>query len=114
MIGSAIILRPHKPIEFRTYTGLLDPNHFSDTLDGLLELVPHFDQWLDAEGKLRECTVFADQEAELKGLEINHYASAIWNYIADLKGIDYRLRRRRMLTGPVAIVFGDEEFMEAL
>lgn len=114
MIGSSIILRPNRPIEFRTYTGPVRDDHFSDTIDGLLEMVPHFDQWIDAEGKLRECVVYADQEAEMKGLEINHYASAIWNYIADLKGIDYRLRRRRQLAGPVVIVFGDEEFMEAL
>jgi hypothetical protein len=114
MIGSSVIIRPSAPLEFRNYTGPVEEDHFSDAIGGLLEIVPHFDQWLDYTGRLRECVAYSNTEGELLGLEVNHYGSAIWNYLADLKGIDYRLRRHRILVGPIAIVFGDMEFMEAL
>ncbi len=114
MIGSSIIIKPHRPIEFRSYTGPVEEGHFNDIIDGLLQPVPHFDSWIDALGELRPCVVYVDEEAQMKGLEVNHVASAYWTYLIHSGRLTPRLDGAHILLGPAVIIFGDPDFLEAL
>lgn len=112
MMGSCIILRPDAPIETRTYAGLVDDDHFSDIIGGLLQQVPLFDHWIDTQGKMRECIMYVDEEARLKQLPINHIATAYWQYL--LANRKMPIGRNQILFGTAIIIFGDEDFMEAV
>lgn len=114
MIGSSIIIKPNRPMEFRSYTGSVEEGHFNDIIDGLLAPIPHFDSWIDASGALRPCVAYADEEAQLKGLDVNHIASAYWTYSILSRRLTPRTDGTHLLLGPVVIVFGDADFMEAL
>ncbi len=82
----------------------LDWLQHPQAINGYIEIVPYFNIWVDdVSGKGKECVVFCDEEGKLKGLPVNAKATAYWAARGDDK-----------LVGPIAIVFGDAEFMEAL
>ena len=76
---------------------------------GFLEPVPFFDTVM-IKGEVRRCVAFCDEDGKLKNLDFNPGATLLW------KSAQVRSRRgvNDVLVGPVAIVFGDDELLEAL
>lgn len=79
---------------------------------GYLEVVPYFKS-IEHEGKLHPCVAFCDEDGKRKSwLDYNAAANEHWR----------RAMRRAagcspdpdFLVGPIAVVFGDDEFMGAL
>lgn len=67
---------------------------------GYIEVVPGF---LTYNGEL--CIAYCDEEGSLKNKARNERASALWRE---------QTKRTGSLRGDVAILYGDDEFMEAL
>jgi len=77
---------------------------------GHLEVVPYLDT-VGIKGIVHKCIAFCDEEGKIKGLSFNRVANELWHLA--------QLARKRVvisdrLVGPVAIVYGDKEFMEEL
>jgi len=78
---------------------------------GYLEVVPGWDRITHA-GDRHRCIAFCDEDGKHKQLPMNMMATMLWDKcMRQACGIgcapDY-------LTGQIAVVYGDEEFMEAL
>jgi hypothetical protein len=75
-------------------------------IGGRMELVPHFDsiRW---NGKSRSCAAFCNEEGKLQQLPINIHATMLW-------WMSCKTKPDNVLAGPVAVIFGDEEFMTNL
>jgi hypothetical protein len=69
---------------------------------GFIELIPAFNAF---EGK--PCVAFCNEEGKLRGLQPNSKATVMWEFINGKSPRD-------CLVGPVVILTGDKEFMEAL
>jgi hypothetical protein len=84
---------------------------------GYLELVPAFSS-IERDGHIVECVALCDEESKLKQMPINHVATTLWHIALKRAGYPGLLRPNGqiadVLAGPVVIVFGDQEFMEAL
>jgi hypothetical protein len=81
-----------------------------EAVGGFIEAVPYFDTYTH-EGELCRCVAFCNEEGKLKELAVNLEAMKSWIPALKAHGID---KIFDVLVGPVAIVFGDEEFMRAL
>src|SRR5262245_12882175 len=78
---------------------------------GWIESVPYFDH-IEWQGKWRRCWAICDEEGKLKGFDINPRATLLWGKVLSAKhGV---LRMNDILVGPVAVLFGDAEFMATL
>jgi len=78
---------------------------------GHLEVVPYFSTIQHGQQRHR-CVAFCDEEGKLDGLSFNKVATQHWDHAMRISqgcnaSPDY-------LVGDIAVVFGDEEFMEAL
>jgi hypothetical protein len=78
---------------------------------GHLEVVPYFDSFRHAGASLR-CVAFCDEDGKGKRLPFNAVATELWDRVLrSTRGTgcapDY-------LVGQIAVVYGDDEFMEAL
>lgn len=69
---------------------------------GLIEVIPWFRQF-----RGKPCVAFCDEEGKLKGLHLNTHADELWKEQLNGKTND-------TLVGPIIIVQGDDDFMEAL
>ena len=78
---------------------------------GWLESVPYFDT-IEFEGAERKCWVLCDEEGKLKDLAYNKRATALWATALMRHGMTGPMGD--VLCGPVVVLFGDDEFMEAL
>lgn len=67
---------------------------------GMLEAIGHFSTFEGA-----PCHAFCDEEGKLKHLAYNNYATQLW--YAQVGRID------DVLVGPVIILSGDQEFLDA-
>jgi hypothetical protein len=85
---------------------------------GYIELVPGFDTIEQKPGEVVKCVAFCDEEGKLNGLPANTYATILWDKALRRHGGPGLLQRDGtavdVLVGPIAIVIGDDEFMEAL
>jgi len=80
---------------------------------GYIEPVPRFTTIWDDDAKLYvECVAFCNEEGKLDELPVNPVATALWNEA--VSGPSWRKPLADVLVGPVAIVFGDAEFMAEL
>lgn len=80
--------------------------------NGMLETVPFFTS-VDHEGKrIENCVAFCDEEGKLKALPYNETATTQWNKA--LKHHGCGVFGWDLLVGPVIVLWGDKEFMEAL
>jgi hypothetical protein len=77
---------------------------------GYLEMVPHFDSF-EFGGEFHPCVAFCDEGGKLAGLPVNERATQLW---AEALARDGAQLRHDFLVGPVLIVIGDEDFMQAL
>ena len=85
---------------------------------GWIELIPQFDSYEVAPGEVVSCVAFCDEEGKLKNLTTNNIATVLWDKAMRRAGGPGLLQRdgtaADYLVGQIAIVFGDDEFMEAL
>jgi hypothetical protein len=84
---------------------------------GYLEAIPRFNS-IEYEGEVRACIAFCDEDGKRKSLPTNNRATLAWEVALRRTGhpglLDVRGRAVDWLVGDIAIVFGDDEFMEAL
>jgi len=118
MKGTLLIFRPHEGTPEVQELGRLSPADMLNTLraaigGGWLEAVPHFTTVLHG-GAWHNCRAFCDEEGKLehKQLAFNAKANQQWRIAMHrTAGCD---PDPDYLVGPIAVVFGDDEFMEAL
>jgi len=78
---------------------------------GWIESVPYFDQ-IEWRGEWRKCWAICDEEGKLKGLDINPRATLLWE--KSLRQTHGAVSMDDILCGTVSVLFGDDEFMQAL
>ncbi len=82
-----------------------DCEKLQKAVEGYIQLVPSFNHY-----KGNPCVVFCNEEGKLDGLDINLTATNAWHEVLTKAGIPCT----DVLVGPVAIVTGDNELLEAL
>jgi hypothetical protein len=105
--GTVYIIYPDKPREIREYLGPIPDNTLSEIVGGLYEPIILWDHFTPEDGTSVRCVAVANQEGF--GLPQNIWATAYWHYLIRAKG---EKRQPVNLYGPVAVIYGDEEFME--
>jgi hypothetical protein len=84
---------------------------------GYLELIPRFTS-IEHQGELCNCVAFCDEDGKMKDLPVNERATILWHQALQRTGHPGLLmpmgRLADYLVGQIAIVIGDDEFMEAL
>ena len=76
---------------------------------GYIELVPYW-QTINHRRETHRCVAFCDEHGKGNGLPLNGYATVLWRFAQTAVGVklsDY-------LVGPVIIIYGDDELMEAM
>jgi hypothetical protein len=77
---------------------------------GHIELVPYFTRFQNA-----PCVALCNEHGKLAGLELNVEATRLWWYsAAEAHGIRPRQLGGDTLAGPVVVLTGDQEFLQAL
>ena len=78
---------------------------------GWIESVPYFNQ-IEWQGKWRKCWAICDEEGKLKHFDVNPRDTLLWGKVLSEKhGLT---TMGDFLVGPVAVLFGDDEFMATL
>lgn len=108
MRGSIEVVWPDKLSDLHTTSRPPTTAYFEQLLGGLPDIIPYWDQWINAYGVLVPATALRAGDAPADAL-FNLRATAYWSYVAATKG--QKIQRR--LTGPVVILYGDEDFMES-
>jgi hypothetical protein len=101
--GSETVTEMYKPADVRL---------LREAVGGDLELVPYFDTL--PERPEQPCQVYCNDEGKLQGFRPNSVATRGWATVLIRDGhIDSleTLLQRDYLAGPIAIVWGDPEFM---
>ena len=112
MKGYILSIHPGKTARLTEHTAPATLEQLREAVGGgWLEAVPHFNYIPDHKNNVVKCVVFCDEEGKLKQLEINKNATALW-----FSSCKYQKKPmpNDMLVGPIAIVYGDKEFMEDL
>jgi hypothetical protein len=107
--GTIVILRSTGE---RAVFTVFDANvlkHLNAAVGGYIEQVPYFTRYqYHPDSKPVECVAFCNEDGKLQGLPYNAIATHIWHsQTPDISNKD-------ILVGDVAVVFGDEEFMQNL
>ena len=119
MKGTIISVPPNGPLKV-----VAEINHAVDleTIKaaiggGYIELVPGFSSF-EYQGEHRQCLAFADEDRKRKQLPLNEAATVMWHRAMRAQGgpglIEPGGSIADVLCGPVAVVFGDQTFMEKL
>lgn len=77
---------------------------------GYLERIPYFTRF-EFGGEFHDCVAFCDEHGKIRGLPLNERATAAW-LLAQAGNLPDPIND--VLVGPVLVIIGDEEFMEAL
>jgi hypothetical protein len=85
---------------------------------GYLEIIPRFN-WINYDGVVRKCVAFCDEDGKIKRLPLNKAATIQWDRCLQEQGLPGLLTPDGQhmidhLVGPILVVTGDKEFMEAL
>jgi hypothetical protein len=80
---------------------------------GYLELVPGFTT-IPWGGIVMDCRAFCDEDGKRKDLPHNQVATDLWQQALQRQGRSLGRPPMDVLVGPIAVVFGDREFMAAL
>jgi hypothetical protein len=108
MKGTIITLQATGGVKEQTVITADVWRHVKDAIGGHLEIVPYFNKFLDSRvNEHVHCVAFCNEEGKLNGHEMNILATVMWHDVAPQMKHDY-------LVGDIAIVYGDEEFMENL
>jgi hypothetical protein len=112
MRGKLIVFDPNGKVPiFVEYDRPVSAGELQGAVGGYIETVPYFDTLL-LDGKRERCVAFCNEEGKLGGLPMNEIAQALWADTLAYQGMtgvidDY-------LVGPIAVVIGDQQFMDAL
>jgi Domain of unknown function (DUF3846) len=117
MKGAALIYRPGQAEPEVKLLGAVSDHEMLDLLQGAvggyIEVVPQFDNVRFGEG-IERCRAFCNEHGKLQNLAFNEAATEAWEQalptgLRNPSGawLDY-------LVGTVVVVFGDDEFMDAL
>ena len=82
-----------------------DCSELQSRVSGYIECVPYFNRY-----KGERCVAFCNEEGKLDGLDANKLATGAWHYQLEKAGVPCH----DVLVGPVVIVTGDDELLEAL
>ena len=93
--------------ESRTLLAVPELEELQEAVRGYIEQIPYFEIY---EGQ--PCIAFCNEEAKLHGFPYNHPANSAWRIA--FKAATGKTPEPDYLVGPIAIVTGDEEFLEAL
>jgi hypothetical protein len=116
MKGIMLIYEPGKQ------EGLLKPINTPPEVDvlrgilsGPLELVPCFDKVAYC-GKLQKCVAYCNEDGKGNRLRFNIAATMAWEQSLNSQGKSLKdgMEMVDYLVGPIVVLFGDKEFMEAL
>jgi len=83
---------------------------------GHIQIVPYFTTIFFG-GALRQCFAFCDEDGKGKGLPFNERATSAWQKCLQRQGkslFDARGQLLDYLVGKIAIVWGDEAFMQEM
>jgi hypothetical protein len=84
---------------------------------GYIELIPLFNS-IEIEGTVHHCVAFCDEDGKRKEMPINWRATAMWEHALHCAGhpglINPAGGLADYLVGAIIVLFGDDEFMEAL
>jgi hypothetical protein len=85
---------------------------------GYIEKVPGFDS-VEIDNRVRKCVVFGDEDGKCKGMRVNAVATGLWHHALLRRGhpglvVAATGAIADFLVGPIALVYGDEEFMRSL
>ena len=104
MKGTMTIISPNGTQHKTEHTKPVALDVLQQSVGGYIEIVPHFTKYNN-----KPCVAFCNEEGKLEQLPYNHVATTAWMVAADARGIG-----GDELVGPVVILQGDDEFMEAL
>lgn len=112
MKGQAIVIKPGETIDQAdrfAFEAEVDLKFLQSAVGGPIEAVPHWYKVDLEDGQpMRNCVVFCNEEGKLKGLAINQCATGMWwRDATEPVESDW-------LAGPIVILVGDAEFLEAL
>lgn len=85
---------------------------------GDIEHVPMFDTIQDDGGATHKCVCFCNEEGKLDGLPVNNLATVLWDRALKRSGhhglLQSNGRPADVLVGPIVVIIGDDELLEAL
>ena len=112
MKGKMIIIAPGEPRQEREYENATIPlEDLQKAVGGFIEIVPYFSM-IGEGGSRTRCVVFCNEDGKRLQLPLNHVANDLWNrelLLATGSGLELDY-----LVGSIAIVWGDDEFMESM
>jgi hypothetical protein len=121
MKGKMLIYRPGDPPE-RTVTEYTAPIPLADlqaAVGGFIEAVPYWDRF-EVDGEVVRAVIWCNEEGKLTGLPRNVYMTDLWEKHLQTQGMS-RFRssgdprtEADFLVGSIAVVTGDDEFMDEL
>jgi hypothetical protein len=115
MRGTLLILQAGGRRTVREIGDVLDLAVLKKAIDGgFLEVVPGFDS-IEQDGKKHRCVAFCDEDGKRKQLPLNAKATMLWHRALPPPGL---LTGSGVvidtLVGDIAVVWGDDEWMEKL
>jgi hypothetical protein len=124
MQGSMLVIRPDDTYMVKHFNAPLLLDDMQEAVGGSIEIVPYFqvcpilpdvDDWtpLDISTGIlpTACVALCNEEGKLEGLEPNSSATWLWQISARHFGFG---PINDVLHGPVAMIYGDSEFMETI
>jgi hypothetical protein len=107
MTGTMMTINTDRTITTKEYDRELPLKDIQDAVGGYIETVPYLTTVYN-DGKPQPCVAFCNEEGKIRGLDHNPSATTLWHeLVPHMRGVD-------VLNGPVVIIWGDDDFMEAL
>ena len=107
MRGTMLTLKVDGTTSRQDFSEMPHISVFQKAVGGYIEVVPHFHSiWF--EGKTESCVAFCNEEGKLRGAPVNPTANVLWQVAAGPKA------GRDTLVGDVIVLYGDDDFMDAL
>jgi hypothetical protein len=113
-----IVYRPGEPPERTEYTAPIPLEDLQAAVGGYIEAVPYWDHFVIDDERVR-AVVWCNEEGKLQDppLPRNDYMTKLWEAFLLSKGMSRFGKRGEeldYLVGPIAVVTGDDEFMDEL
>jgi hypothetical protein len=118
MRGTLILMRPEREQpELREFDRALTLDEMREVVGGDIEQVQGF-KTIGYGGTVMDCVALCNENGKQDNLPINHGATMAWGRALDRVGIELHDAKsgipKDWLVGPVAVIFGDREFMSEL
>jgi hypothetical protein len=119
MNGTMLVIPPDGPVHTVDFTAPIDLPSLKKAVGGYIEVVPYF-HTIAVNGALQRCVAFRNEDGKRKKLPLNELACAHWDAALrrrpEFNGVPLGRRPSSpdYLVGPVAVVYGDDEWMAEL